>query len=185
VVRANIARQAPVILITHHLSEVSRSRTRSLCSRGRVTLSGPVGQTSVPAWSGPCPEPDRSPHAAAAGRRRPERGPGLRSLQSRKLTDVTFQSRRRDHRLVGLPQRPSTLLRSCSDIRADAASVPVRRRYQPRIRGRDPPWRLPHPRDRAGQAAADKPIVENATLSILRSCLWACCGVRGRQRTRR
>jgi ribose transport system ATP-binding protein len=196
----NVARNGVgVILITHHLAEVFEVCDKVTCLReGKITLSCPSPDTDVPglikAMLG-----DREIVAGGAARRsQPQvRADGPRALDVSglrvrgKLTDVTFHTVPGEVvGLVGLAgSGRTTLMRALfGDIRRDGGQVLLAGNpYNPR-----------HPADAIGRGVylipedravhgllLTKPIVDNASLSILRQLqTWLMLRMsRARQRT--
>jgi ABC-type sugar transport system ATPase subunit len=196
----NVARNGVgVILITHHLAEVFEVSDKVTCLReGKITLSCPAADTNVPglirAMLG-----DRELVAGGPGRRgqshaRRNGPPALdvSGLQVRgKLTDITFQTVPGEIvGLVGLAgSGRTTLMRALfGDIRRDGGQVLLAGEpYHPRHPA-DAISRGVYliPEDRAVHGLLlTKPIVENASLSILRQLrTWLLLRMsRARQRT--
>src|SRR5579875_2160854 len=169
-----------VILITHHLGEVFEVSDRvTVLREGRVTLSCPAAETTVPglvrAMLG-----DREIHMDEPGRRQQNRRDGdavmtVRSLEVRgKLSNVSF--RLYPNEIVGLVglagSGRSTLLRTLfGDVRRSGGDVllggkPYRPRH-PADAIRSGVYLIPENRAVHGLLLA-KPIVENSSLSILR-----------------
>jgi ABC-type sugar transport system ATPase subunit len=195
----NVARHGVgVILITHHLGEVFEVSDKVTVMReGRVTLSCPASQTSVPglvkAMLG-----DREIHVNEPGRRQIQRRTSdpamdVRSLEVRgKLSDVSFQLYPEEIvGLVGLAgSGRSTLMRTLfGDIRRSSGDVLLLGKpYHPRHPAdaiRNGVYLIPEDRAVHGLLLT-KAILENSSLSILRQFVsWGVLRMsRGRHKAR-
>jgi ABC-type sugar transport system ATPase subunit len=196
----NLAQQGTgIILITHHLSEVFEISDKVTCLReGKITLSCPAAQTSVSGLVRAMLGDRELATLRRENRPRPTPRPGppaldVRALQvTGKLADISFTASAGEIvGLVGLAgSGRSTLLRTLfGDIRRDDGQVLLAGRpYRPRHPAdgiRNGVYLIPEDRAIHGLLLT-KPLVENASLSILRRlATWGLLRMsRGRRQAR-